>query len=84
MKKEIEKKLNWLWLVAEVQTQIEVEKRIEEGHGYHSFIDIREVKNDVIKVTIKAKDKEIDITDRLTKQELKLLIDNIEIDNHEL
>ena len=84
MRKEIETKLNWLWLVAEVQMEFEVENRIEEGHGYHSLIDAREVKNDVIRVTIKARDKEIDITDRLTQQELKLLIDNNEIDSHEL
>ena len=84
MKKEIETKLNWLWLVAKVKTEFEVENRIEEGHGYHSFIDSREVKNDVVKVTIKARDKEIDITDRLTKEELKLLIHNNEMKSHEL
>jgi hypothetical protein len=29
MRKEIETKLNWLWLVAEVQTEFEVENRIK-------------------------------------------------------
>ena len=84
MKKEIEKKLNWLWLVAEVKTEFEVENRIEEGHGYHSFIDKKELKSDVIKVTIKARDKKIDITDRLTQEELKLLISPNEIEENEL
>ena len=84
MKKEIEKKLNWLWLVAELKTEFEVENRIEEGHGFHSFLDTKEVKNDVTKVTIKARDKEIDITDRLTQQELKLLIPPNEIEENEL
>jgi len=84
MKKEIEKKLNWLWLVAELKTEFEVENRIEEGHGFHSFLDTKEVKNDVTKVTIKARDKEIDITDRLTQEELKLLIPPNEIEENEL
>ena len=84
MKKEIEKKLNWLWLVAELKTEFEVENRIEEGHGFHSFLDTKEVKNDVTKVTIKARDKEIDITNRLTQQELKLLIPPNEIEENEL
>ena len=84
MKKEIEKKLNWLWLVVELKTEFEVENRIEEGHGFHSFLDTKEVKNDVIKVTIKARDKEIDITNRLTQEELKLLIPPNEIEENEL
>jgi hypothetical protein len=84
MRKEIETKLNWFWLIAEVQTEYEIEERVEEGHGYHSFIDSKEVRCDVLKASIKIKDIEIDITNRLTKEELKLLIQSLEIENDEL
>ena len=32
MKKEIEKTYNWLWLVAEVKTEFELENRIETSN----------------------------------------------------
>jgi hypothetical protein len=51
--------------------------REEECHGFHTFIDQEELSNDIVKVSIKVKDTEIDITKRLTKEEL-LLLDKIE------
>ncbi len=47
--------------------------REEECHGIHTFIDQDELKNEIIKVTIKVLGQEIDITNRLTKEELALL-----------
>jgi hypothetical protein len=58
--------------------------REEECHGFHTFVDQEELSNDIVKVCIKIGDKEIDVTKRLTKEELNLLemidTDEIEID----
>jgi hypothetical protein len=56
--------------------------REEECHGFHTFIDQDELSNEIKKITIRVKDKEIDITNRLTKYELKL-IDAIDSDDIE-
>jgi hypothetical protein len=47
--------------------------REEECHGLHTFIDEEELTNEISKVVIKVLGKEIDITNRLTKQELSIL-----------
>ena len=47
--------------------------REEECHGLHSFIDQEELTNEISKVIIKVMGHEIDITNRLTKQELDIL-----------
>lgn len=47
--------------------------REEECHGIHTFIDQEELSNEIVKVAIKVLGKEIDITSRLTKDELALL-----------
>jgi hypothetical protein len=56
--------------------------REEECHGFHTFIDQDELSNEIKKVTIRVKGTEIDITNRLTKDELKL-IDTIDSDDIE-
>jgi hypothetical protein len=43
----------------------------EECHGYHQFEDITTIKVIIRKVILKYNDLEIDITDRLKKDELK-------------
>jgi hypothetical protein len=57
--------------------------REEECHGIHTFIDQEELTNQISKVVIKIFGKEIDITDRLTKEELGLL-DKLDFDDIEI
>ena len=62
--------------------------REEECHGIHTFIDQEELTNEVSKVVIKVLGQEIDITNRLTKEELDLLnkldYDDIEINENKV
>ena len=72
-------------------TLVNVEKEVtysssireEECHGLHTFIDQEELSNEIIKVVIKFLGKEIDITSRLTKDEIALL-EKIESDQVEI
>jgi hypothetical protein len=57
--------------------------REEECHGMHTFIDQEELTNQISKVVIKVMGHEIDITNRLTKQELTIL-DKLNIDETEI
>ena len=57
--------------------------REEECHGLHTFIDEEELTNEISKVVIKVLGKEIDITNRLTKQELGIL-DKLNTDETEI
>ena len=57
--------------------------REEECHGMHTFIDQEELTNEISKVVIKVMGKEIDITNRLTKQELDIL-DKLNTDETEI
>ena len=57
--------------------------REEECHGLHSFIDQEELTNEISKVIIKVMGHEIDITNRLTKQELDIL-DKLNTDETEI
>jgi hypothetical protein len=65
---------NWIWLNADVETTYKTEIRQEECHGTHTFLDTEVIKSEVVKVVIKTKDCDIDITTRLTKEELESLI----------
>jgi len=62
--------------------------REEECHGIHTFIDQEELTNEISKVVIKVLGQEIDITKRLTKEELSLLnkldFDDIEINENKV
>lgn len=73
MSKETEKTTNWIWLNAEIETTYQTDVREEECHGIHLFFDSEIVSCDVVKVLIRTRDKDIDITHRLTKDELELL-----------
>lgn len=57
--------------------------REEECHGLHTFIDQEELTNEISKVVIKVMEHEIDITNRLTKQELSIL-DKLNTDETEI
>jgi hypothetical protein len=64
---------NWIWLNAEIETTYKTEVREEECHGTHIFLDSEVLSEDVIRVVIKTKECDIDITSRLTQKELELL-----------
>lgn len=75
--------LNFYTLVnIERQVKYSTDVRVEECHGFHTFIDQEVVSNEIVRVCIKVKDYEINITNRLTKEELSLL-DKIEEDELE-
>jgi hypothetical protein len=57
--------------------------REEECHGFHTFIDQDELSNEIKRVKIKVGSKNIDITNRLTKDEI-LLLDKIDSNDIEL
>jgi hypothetical protein len=57
--------------------------REEECHGFHTFIDQEELSNEISKVVIKILGKDIDITNRLTKDEIALL-EKLETDDIEI
>jgi hypothetical protein len=76
--------LNYYTLVnVEKEVTYSTSLREEECHGFHTFIDQEEVSNNITKVVIKFLGQEIDITSRLTKEELSLL-DKIETDEIEI
>jgi hypothetical protein len=70
--------------LVEIQKEItySYSTREEECHGFHTFIEQDELSNEVVKVIIKVNGNEIDITSRLSKEELELLnIDSSEVDS---
>jgi hypothetical protein len=69
----------------EKQVKYSTDVRIEECHGFHTFIDQEEISNEVNKVVIKVLGQDIDITNRLTKQELEILgkLENDDIEINE-
>jgi hypothetical protein len=76
--------LNYYTLVnVEKEVTYSTSFREEECHGLHTFIDQEELSNEIKKVVIKFLGQEIDITSRLTKEELSLL-DKIETDEIEI
>ena len=78
--------LNYYTLVnIEKEATYRSEIREEECHGFHTFIDQEEISNEVNKVVIKVLGQDIDITNRLTKQELEILgkLENDDIEINE-
>ena len=52
--------------------------RVEECHGYHEFNEDEEIKREIDSVKILLSDgQEIDITSKLTKEEQKILLNDI-------
>lgn len=69
--------------LVEIKTQVgySYSTREEECHGIHTFIDQEVVSEDVLSVKLKVNGSEIDITDRLTSEELKMLyLDSSEVE----
>ena len=76
--------LNYYTLVnVEKEVTYSTSLREEECHGLHTFIDQEELSNDITRVVIKVCGKEIDITSRLTNEEL-ILLDKIETNQVEI
>lgn len=76
--------LNFYTLV-NIQKEVKYSSDIreEECHGFHTFIDQEEVSNEINRVIIKVLGKDIDITNRLTKDEIALL-EKLETDEIEI
>jgi tRNA U54 and U55 pseudouridine synthase Pus10 len=79
--------LNFYTLVnVQKEVKYSTDIREEECHGFHTFIDQEELSNEINRVVIKVLGKDIDITDRLTKEEIaileKLETDEIEINEN--
>ena len=63
------------------QTGYSYSTRVEECHGEHTFIDQDVISEDVLSVKLKVNGTEIDITNRLTPEELKkLFIESSEVE----
>jgi len=76
--------LNFYTLVnVQKEVKYSTDIREEECHGFHTFIDQEELSNEISKVVIKILGKDIDITDRLTKDEIALL-EKLETDDIEI
>jgi hypothetical protein len=73
------------YTLANVQKEVKysTDIREEECHGFHTFIDQEELSNKITRVVIKILGKDIDITDRLTKDEIALL-EKLETDDIEI
>jgi tRNA U54 and U55 pseudouridine synthase Pus10 len=76
--------LNFYTLVnVQKEVKYSTDIREEECHGFHTFIDQEELSNEINRVVIKILGKEIDITNRLTKDEIALL-EKLETDEIEI
>ena len=64
---------HWMWINVDIEHTYKSEVRVEECHGLHTFVDSDEISNTVLKVVIKTIDGDIDITNRLTEEEIKKL-----------
>jgi len=58
-------------LIIEYAHSYLVDRYEEEGHGFHQFEDIETKSKDIHKVSIELEGCIIDITSRLTKDEIK-------------
>ena len=67
--------LDFYQLVADVEQTYTSENRVEECHGEHHFKDVTIINQKIIELKIVVGNEEIDILDRLTPQELKLLLE---------
>jgi tRNA U54 and U55 pseudouridine synthase Pus10 len=76
--------LNFYTLVnIQKEVKYSTDIREEECHGFHTFIDQEELSNEINRVVIKVLGKDIDITDRLTKEEIAIL-EKLETDEIEI
>lgn len=61
----------------EADINVTEDRRVEECHGFHTFYDV-DFDIEKIKVYIEIGKKQFDITDRLTKEELRAIEDSLE------
>lgn len=77
MKKISKKETQYGEICFEFEVLYEEETSVEEGHGFHTFYDSEEVSRRVTSVTILLDNGEkIDITQKLTKEQMKLITDS--------
>ena len=67
--------LDFYQLVADVEEKFITDIRVEECHGQHTFEENTTVSQKVVGLKIVVGDEEIDIYDRLTQEELQILLD---------
>ena len=77
MKRIIKKETQYGEICFEFNVTYQEESNIEEGHGFHTFYDSEEISRVITSVVIFLENGEkIDITHKLNKEELKLIIDS--------
>lgn len=77
MKKITKKETQYGEVCFEFEVTYAEETSTEEGHGFHTFYDSEEISRRVISVNILLDNGErIDITDKLNKEHMKLIIDS--------
>jgi hypothetical protein len=77
MKKISKKETQYGEICFEFEVIYEEETSVEEGHGFHTFYDCEEISRRVTEVTILLDNGEkIDITQKLTKEQMKLITDS--------
>jgi hypothetical protein len=76
MKMMIKKETQYGEICYEFDVTYQQETNMEEGHGFHTFYDTEEVKRVITSVVILLDNGEkVDITHKLNKQDLKLIVD---------
>ena len=77
MKKILKKETQYAEIWFEFNVTYEEETNVEEGHGFHTFYDSEEVSRVITSVLILLENGEkIDITHKLNKEELKLIVES--------
>ena len=77
MKRIIKKETQYGEICYEFNVTYQEETNVEEGHGFHTFYDSEEVSRVITSVVIVLDNGEkIDITYKLNKEELKLIIES--------
>ena len=77
MKKIVKKETQHAEVCFEFNVTYQEETNIEEGHGFHTFYDSEEVNRVITSVQIVLDNGEkVDITHKLNKEELKLIVDS--------
>lgn len=69
-------KLEFYTLVGTIEETLEVDTRVEECHGQHTFEDVTLTKRKLVDLKIVVGDKEIDILFKLSQEEIDLLLED--------
>jgi hypothetical protein len=77
MKKINKKEGQYAEVYYEFDVVFQEESNTEEGHGFHTFYDSEEINRTLKSATLLLENGEkIDIIQKLTKEEIKLIIDS--------